>query len=68
VGWPANHYVILFVGSISSSLSLDMIQLLKDCGLESKVHELAGGLSGGQKRKLRLAIGVVGDSKSMFTS
>ena len=46
----------------------DLTQLLKDCGLESKVHELAGSLSGGQKRKLQLAIGMVGDSESTFIS
>ena len=46
----------------------DLTQLLKDCGLENKVHELAGSLSGGQKRKLQLAIGMVGDSESTFTS
>lgn len=46
----------------------DFTQLLKDCGLESKVHELAGSLSGGQKRKLQLAIGMVGDSESTFTN
>jgi ATP-binding cassette subfamily A (ABC1) protein 3 len=45
----------------------DLIQLLKDCGLESKVRELAGSLSGGQKRKLQLAIGMVGGSESTFT-
>jgi ATP-binding cassette subfamily A (ABC1) protein 3 len=44
-----------------------LIQLLKDCGLESKVHEFAGSLSGGQKRRLQLAIGMVGDSESTFT-
>lgn len=46
----------------------NLIQLLKDCGLESKVRELAGSLSGGQKRKLQLAIGMVGDSESTLTT
>ena len=55
-------------GTRTEETNEDLIQLLKDCGLESKVHELAGGLSGGQKRKLQLAIGMVGDSESMFTS
>lgn len=45
----------------------DLTQLLKDCGLESKVHEHAGSLSGGQKRRLQLAIGMVGDSERTFT-
>ena len=44
----------------------DLIQLLKDCGLEYKIHELAKSLSGGQKRKLQLAIGMVGGSESML--
>ena len=40
--------------------------LLVDCGLEGKVHANAGSLSGGQKRKLQLAIGLVGGSESEF--
>jgi ATP-binding cassette subfamily A (ABC1) protein 3 len=46
----------------------DLIQLLKDCDLESKIHDLAGSLSGGQKRKLQLAIGMVADSDCKFTT
>ncbi len=42
----------------------DIVQLLKDCDLGSKLHSSAGTLSGGQKRKLQLAIGLVGGSKS----
>ncbi|KAG9125344.1 hypothetical protein FRC07_008009 [Ceratobasidium sp. 392] len=38
-------------------------QLLNDCGLESKMHSLAATLSGGQKRRLQLATGLVGDSR-----
>ncbi|KAF8507801.1 P-loop containing nucleoside triphosphate hydrolase protein [Hysterangium stoloniferum] len=37
--------------------------LLIDCGLLGKVHANAGSLSGGQKRKLQLAIGLVGGSE-----
>ncbi|KAH8835982.1 P-loop containing nucleoside triphosphate hydrolase protein [Flagelloscypha sp. PMI_526] len=40
----------------------DLEQLLKDCDLESKINENSGLLSGGQKRKLQLAIGLVGGS------
>jgi len=54
-------------GSGNRETDEDLIQLLKDCGLESKVRELAGSLSGGQKRKLQLAIGMVGGSESTFT-
>ncbi|KAF8167282.1 hypothetical protein B0H34DRAFT_792024 [Crassisporium funariophilum] len=41
----------------------DLEQLLRDCDLQSKCHASAGTLSGGQKRKLQLAIGLVGGSK-----
>lgn len=42
----------------------DIEQLLKDCDLGKKIHYNANALSGGQKRKLQLAIGLVGGSKS----
>lgn len=41
----------------------DIEQLLKDCDLEQKIHANASTLSGGQKRKLQLAIGLIGGSK-----
>ncbi|GJJ10065.1 hypothetical protein Clacol_004291 [Clathrus columnatus] len=41
----------------------DLERLLVDCGLETKIHANAGNLSGGQKRKLQLAIGLVGGSQ-----
>ena len=44
----------------------DIIQLLKDCDLGHKIHAMASTLSGGQKRKLQLAIGLVGGSKGSF--
>lgn len=45
----------------------DLVQLLKDADLEKKIYSRAGTLSGGQKRKLQLAIGLVGGSKCMFS-
>ena len=42
----------------------DIEQLLKDCDLGQKIHYNADALSGGQKRKLQLAIGLIGGSKS----
>ncbi|THH01206.1 hypothetical protein EW026_g1452 [Hermanssonia centrifuga] len=42
----------------------DIEQLLKDCDLGSKIHYNADALSGGQKRKLQLAIGLIGGSKN----
>ncbi|RPD82722.1 P-loop containing nucleoside triphosphate hydrolase protein [Lentinus tigrinus ALCF2SS1-7] len=41
----------------------DIEQLLRDCDLEKKIHYNANALSGGQKRKLQLAIGLIGGSK-----
>ncbi|RDB29443.1 ABC transporter A family member 2 [Hypsizygus marmoreus] len=41
----------------------DVDQLLRDCDLEAKINSNAATLSGGQKRKLQLAIGLVGGSK-----
>ena len=42
----------------------DLEQLLRDCDLEKKIHSNAATLSGGQKRKLQLAIGLLGGSQS----
>ena len=42
----------------------DIEQLLRDCDLGHKIHFNANALSGGQKRKLQLAIGLIGGSKS----
>ena len=44
----------------------DLDQLLLDCDLAGKAGFNAQTLSGGQKRKLQLAIGLVGGSKSEF--
>jgi ATP-binding cassette subfamily A (ABC1) protein 3 len=44
----------------------DLYSLLRDCDLVEKADECAGTLSGGQKRKLQLAIGLVGGSTSLF--
>ena len=41
----------------------DIDQLLRDCDLGKKINASASTLSGGQKRKLQLAIGLVGGSK-----
>ena len=45
----------------------DLEQLLRDCDLDKKIHFNlnAATLSGGQKRKLQLAIGPLGGSQSM---
>jgi ATP-binding cassette, subfamily A (ABC1), member 3 len=50
--------------SQNSESDEDVEQLLRDCDLEAKIHSNADTLSGGQKRKLQLAVGLVGGSKS----
>ncbi|KAG2341981.1 hypothetical protein BDR05DRAFT_1060572, partial [Suillus weaverae] len=47
----------------AQSTDEDLEQLLCDCDLGKKIHANASTLSGGQKRKLQLAIGLVGGSK-----
>lgn len=44
----------------------NLYALLGDCDLAEKAEECAGTLSGGQKRKLQLAIGLVGGSTGPF--
>lgn len=46
-----------------TDINEDIVQLLKDCDLGDKIYYNADSLSGGQKRKLQLAIGLVGGSK-----
>lgn len=46
----------------------DIEQLLRDCDLGKKIHYNSNALSGGQKRKLQLAIGLIGGSKSEFST
>lgn len=50
--------------SASGGEGEDVEQLLRDCDLGAKVDANANTLSGGQKRKLQLAAGLVGGSKS----
>lgn len=50
----------------SSQNGEDLYSTLRDCDLAEKADECAGTLSGGQKRKLQLAIGLVGGSTSPF--
>lgn len=52
--------------SASSQADEDLEQMLRDCDLGAKIHSNAATLSGGQKRKLQLAIGLLGGSKSTF--
>jgi ATP-binding cassette, subfamily A (ABC1), member 3 len=42
----------------------ELEELLRECDLGKKIHARAGTLSGGQKRKLQLAVGLVGGSQS----
>lgn len=52
--------------SRNSAADEDLEQLLRDCDLEKKITANANTLSGGQKRKLQLAIGLLGGSESEF--
>ncbi|KAJ6554510.1 hypothetical protein B0H19DRAFT_1262854 [Mycena capillaripes] len=52
--------------SANSTLDENFEQLLRDCDLQNKIYSRAGTLSGGQKRKLQLAIGLVGGSKLLL--
>jgi len=49
--------------SKNSTADEDMEQLLRDCDLGGKINANAATLSGGQKRKLQLAIGLLGGCK-----
>ena len=49
-----------------ADMAEDVEQLLRDCDLGKKMHYNADALSGGQKRKLQLAIGLIGGSKSKW--
>ena len=51
--------------SSNSETNEDLEQLLRDCDLEKKIHSNSSTMSGGQKRKLQLAIGLLGGSKSV---
>lgn len=52
--------------SQNSVVDEDLEQLLRDCDLGSKINAQAATLSGGQRRKLQLAIGLLGGSKGAF--
>ncbi|KAJ2917839.1 hypothetical protein MD484_g2550, partial [Candolleomyces efflorescens] len=49
--------------SKNSDSQEDLEQLLRDCDLGKKINANSSTLSGGQKRKLQLAIGLLGGSK-----
>lgn len=51
------------VKAITADHEGDIEQLLRDCDLEKKIDAVSSTLSGGQKRKLQLAVGLVGGSK-----
>ncbi|KZP00844.1 P-loop containing nucleoside triphosphate hydrolase protein [Calocera viscosa TUFC12733] len=48
---------------IGNGADEDLVQLLRDCDVGTKVKARASTLSGGQKRKLQLAVGLVGQSE-----
>jgi ATP-binding cassette subfamily A (ABC1) protein 3 len=64
---PEEHLEIFydFKGADSSPAkkAAEIKKLLIDCGVDDKKHDLAGQLSGGNKRKLSAAIALCGGSK-----
>ncbi|KIM38139.1 hypothetical protein M413DRAFT_420628 [Hebeloma cylindrosporum] len=52
--------------SQNSVANEDLEQLLRDCDLGSKINASSATLSGGQRRKLHLAIGLLGGSKVLL--
>ena len=47
-------------------ISSEVKSILGDIDLSEKADELAGALSGGQKRKLSVGIALIGDPKIIF--
>ncbi|QRV97329.1 ABC transporter [Ceratobasidium sp. AG-Ba] len=61
--WHDIKQADLHMPSSSERNGDSVAQLLDDCGLKEKMHSPAATLSGGQKRRLQLAAGLVGGSK-----
>lgn len=59
---------LLFYGQLKGTRNLEasVRQQLHDVALEDKQYSLARNLSGGQRRKLSVAIALIGDSKVIF--
>lgn len=61
---------LLFFGRLKGvpmqQLPLAVMEAIEEVKLTSKAHELASSLSGGQRRRLSLAISLIGDSKVVF--
>ena len=61
---------LCFYGKLKGLNGLDLSEAVatavSNVGLEEKVHEKSRALSGGMKRKLSLAIALIGDSKIVF--
>jgi ATP-binding cassette subfamily A (ABC1) protein 3 len=67
--WLTCYETLRFWSSIKRPIESgeeDLMQLLRDCDLEKKTHSFVSTLSGGQKRKWQLAIGLVGESNSSY--
>ena len=52
-----------FKGVASADVDRQVEKLIAEVGLNEKVNAFSSTLSGGQKRKLSLAIALIGDSK-----
>eukprot|EP01083_Nonionella_stella_P215648 775984_1 len=67
--WTVTEHLLLYgriKGILEDQLPVVVNQLLKDVDLEVKAGALVHTLSGGQKRKLSVAIALMGDSKVVF--
>jgi len=53
-------------GSRARETNAELRDLLKECDLEAKINSNCDSMSGGQKRKLQLAIGLVGGSTTVL--
>jgi ATP-binding cassette, subfamily A (ABC1), member 3 len=62
---PREHLELFasFKGTPSSQVRQQVDQMIKDIDLVDVENQLAGTLSGGQKRKLSVGIAMIGDSK-----
>ena len=55
-----------FKGTPQAKVRGQVRKLIEDLDMQEKAHYLAKNLSGGQKRKLQLAIAFIGDSKVIY--
>ena len=60
------QYFASLKGMEASRVDAACVSMIQEVGLVEKTHNLSSQLSGGQKRKLSVAIALIGDSKGVF--